>query len=183
MRDYIPPDEFNIPEINLFDFESGTNEAFKVLENIKIQLYRESKDKKNNVLGITLLDICRNNNLFMLNGRYGNDKNVGQFTFRDKSVIDYVLATANCFKLIQDFSIDETDKLFFNGHAILRCSLSYKPKANMQPDIQQINTNLIWNENLKDKFVKNIDETDLKLILEEIGKPRSTPENTESITS
>ena len=53
----------------------------------------------------------------------------------------------------------------------------------MQPDIQQINTNLIWNENLKDKFVKNIDETDLKLILEEIGKTRSTPENIESFTS
>ena len=122
MRDYIPPDEFNIPEINLFDFESGTNKAFKVLVNLKIQVYRESKDKKSNALGITLLDICRNNNLFMFNGRYGNDKNVGQFTFRDKSVIDYVLATANCYKLNQDFSIDETEQLFSDGHAILRWS-------------------------------------------------------------
>ena len=52
----------------------------------------------------------------------------------------------------------------------------------MQPDIQQINTNLIWNENLKDKFVKNIDENDLKLILEEIREIRSTPEKIESIT-
>ena len=85
------------------------NEKFKIIENLNIQLYRESKDTKTNARGYTLIDICRSNDLFILNGRYGEDKNVGQFTFRDKSVIDYVMATAHCFHLLHNFSITDTD--------------------------------------------------------------------------
>ena len=123
IRDYISPDKLTMPDVDIFDFESDTDESLKILESLNIQLHRESKDAKSNTLGITLLDICRHNNLFMLNGRYGNDKNVGQLTFRDKSVIDYVLSTAYCFNFIEDFSIVATDKLFSDGHALLQWRL------------------------------------------------------------
>ena len=111
MRDYICPDKLTFPDVDIFDFESDTDESLKMLESLNIQLHRESKNPKSNTLGISLLDICRHNNLFMLNGRYGNDKNVSQLTFRDKSVIDYVLSTAYCFNFIEDFSNNPRPRL------------------------------------------------------------------------
>ena len=85
-------------------------------------------DSRTNAHGLILLDICRNNDLFMLNGRLGNDRDVGKLTFRDMSLTDYTIASANCFKLINSFSVEETDRLFSNGHSILKWSL--KPFEN-----------------------------------------------------
>jgi hypothetical protein len=52
-----------------------------------VPLDRKSQDRKINSHGLRLIDICRNNNMFILNGRIGNDQN-GAFTFKHKSVID-----------------------------------------------------------------------------------------------
>lgn len=45
------------------------------------------------------------------------DANVGRFTFRNNSVIDNAIASAECFEFISDFDIIETDPLFSDGHA------------------------------------------------------------------
>jgi hypothetical protein len=42
------------------------------------------------------------NNIFIANRRLGQDKNVGEFTFREKSVIDYLIASADCFEFIDE---------------------------------------------------------------------------------
>ena len=184
MRDYISPDKLTMPDVDIFDFESDTDESLKILESLNIQLHRESKDAKSNTLGITLLDICRHNNLFMLNGRYGNDKNVGQLTFRDKSVIDYVLSTAYCFNFIEDFSIVATDKLFSDGHALLQWSLKcHSPSITVSnPEIEQYSIKLRWDEKHSENFVKNINENEFLSVMEEINEIRPSPENIESIT-
>ena len=85
-------------------------------------------DSRTNSHGFILLDICRNNDLFMLNFRLGNDRDVGKLTFRDTSLIDYTIASANCFKLIKSSSVKETDRLFSDGHSFLKWSL--KPFEN-----------------------------------------------------
>ena len=64
----------------------------------------KSKDKKTNAHGIRFTDICRNNDLFILNGSLYNDTD-GNFTFKQKSVIDYVIATADCSKHVRRFNI------------------------------------------------------------------------------
>ena len=58
-----------------------------------------------------------------MNGRFGKDKDVGAATFRDKSVIDYTLCTADSLRLLNDFEIVELDSLFSDGHALLSWSL------------------------------------------------------------
>ena len=67
---------------------------------MNIQIARKSQDKKKNNIDFKLMDICKNNNLTILNGRFGDDKNVGQTTFRDVSVIDYVIASLAGLKLL-----------------------------------------------------------------------------------
>ena len=75
------------------DFLSRFYDQKSALENIGIQIDRVSSDKKKNNTGYRLLDICKNNNLTILNGRFGQDQNVGKPTFRGISVLDYTISS------------------------------------------------------------------------------------------
>lgn len=72
--------------LNYFD-----QEAFLMTKNLPVN--RVSKDTKINNTGYKIVDICKNNNLLILNGRYGRDSGIGSFTFRDQSVIDYSISS------------------------------------------------------------------------------------------
>ena len=70
-------------------------------------------------MGYWLIDTCKNNNLFIVNGRFGKDKGIGTTTFRDKSLIDYTLCSAGRFEILHDFEIVELDPVFSDGHSLL----------------------------------------------------------------
>ena len=44
-----------------------------ILEKLNIPLERVSQDAKNNNTGYWLVDTCKSNNLFIVNGRFGKD--------------------------------------------------------------------------------------------------------------
>lgn len=96
------------------------------LENFGIQVNRRSVDKRKNNNGFKLIDICKNDNLTNLNGRFGKDKSIGNATFRGISVIDYVISSVGGLKRLDDFDITELDKLYSDGHALL----SFNIRAN-----------------------------------------------------
>ena len=75
------------------------------LESIGIQLNRKSQDNHTNNNDYRLVDICKNDNLTILNGRYGKDKNIGNTTFRGNSVIDYTISSIKGFSLLNDFEV------------------------------------------------------------------------------
>jgi hypothetical protein len=53
---------------------------------------------------------------------------LGKCTFRDRSVIDYVTATAECFDKVTDFAVIETDSLFSDGHNALHWCINSQIK-------------------------------------------------------
>ena len=61
--------------------------------------------------------------MFIRNGRFSQDGNVGAMTFRNKSVIDYSIVSLNTFEILSDFRIIEVDRLFSDGHSLLRVDL------------------------------------------------------------
>ena len=66
LNDYLSADSFLT---DIFDFDSQTENFFNSvanLENFSISRDRNSKDKKTNNNGHRLLEICKNNNLFIL---------------------------------------------------------------------------------------------------------------------
>ena len=66
-------------------------------------LPRVSEDLKINANGRKLLDFCRQNELRICNGRLGDDKNIGKFTFTGssgRSVVDYVIINAQRNKIV-----------------------------------------------------------------------------------
>ena len=71
---------------------------------------RKAKDNHVNIFGRTLLNLCKELDVHIVNGRCGYD--CGNYTFisnQGKSLIDYVLASPSLFKYILDFSILKTD--------------------------------------------------------------------------
>ena len=81
LPDYMSPDTFLA---DFFDFDSQTERFFNPvseLTNYSIARDRKSKVTKTNNNGYKMLDICNNNNLFLVNGRIGYDKTVGNYTF------------------------------------------------------------------------------------------------------
>ena len=136
MRDYAEKDDFLAEQ---FDFDEETSEFFcpvNKLVSLNIPLYRKSQDRHSNNLGYKILDICKNNNLFILNGRLDKDRNIGQFTFRQSSVIDYALASADAFRLFDSFNVLETDPIFSDGHSCLNFSFIHPVCNNCVPSKQ-----------------------------------------------
>ena len=111
----------------MFEFDEDTVNFFdktNYLDRLNIPLQRASKDTKINNARYWMIDICKNNNLFIINGRFGKDKGIGSATFRYKSVIDYTICTAESFDFLHEFEVIELDQLFSDGHTLLSWSLS-----------------------------------------------------------
>ena len=128
---------------------------------------RNSKDKIINNEGKKLLEICKTNNLIILNGRCGKDKCAGEIMFREKSVIDYSIASVNCLSFIEGFSISEQDCLYSNGHSLLSTVLKLKYKIrNIKNSKTKVirNKRLKWNQNKSKNFINNIDRSKLDYI-------------------
>ena len=60
--------------------------------------------------------MCQVNELCILNGRFGTDKNLGKNTFGAVSTIDYAMCTPDLFAYINDFTVDIFDRLLSDKH-------------------------------------------------------------------
>ena len=97
-----------------------------------------------------------------MNGRFGKDNEVGAATFRDKSVIDYTLCTADSLRLLNDFEIVELDSLFSDGHALLSWSLKSKILPAQNAEASRIYPqNYKWSEDSKNHFINSLNESDI----------------------
>ena len=63
----------------------------------------------------------KNNSIFILNGRYGNNKGVGNYTFGDQSLIDYAITSPK--GLFSNFEIQDLDRIYSDGHSLLKVTL------------------------------------------------------------
>ncbi|MES9881385.1 MAG: reverse transcriptase family protein [Sedimenticola sp.] len=165
LPDYVVCDDFLASH---FQFDSETTSYFhkhEMLEKHGHSLKRKSKDKKTNPHGYFLIEICRNLNLFLLNGRVGCDKDIGEFTFRNKSVIDYAMSSSDLLSYVNDFNVMETDPLFSDGHAVLSVSILCRSSKQSEPKPKKQMRNRKWNVKLNEKFVNNIDITKLNNLL------------------
>ena len=156
MQDYTETDPFLS---NLFDFDQETETFFDQKSNLErngIMLDRASQDLKKNSHGYKLVDICKNNNLIIINGRFGDDKNIGAMTFRNISVIDYVISSIEGFSLLQSFSITVLDELHCDGHALLTFDLGLGKPLSDAEDIPSQPNRFEWQADKAEIFKQNI---------------------------
>ena len=93
-NDMIDESSFKFPDIkNMFT-------------SLNVPLNRTNKDTKVNNNGIRLIEMCKLQDLCIVNGRFGSDKHIGNTTCAEASTIDYVICTPDLFPNIADFKID-----------------------------------------------------------------------------
>ena len=112
-----------------------------------------------------------------MNGRIGRDKALGRYTFRNTSVIDYTLCTADVFKYLTMFEVIDMDPLFSDGHCLLSTTLE---SANFS-DMHSRNTptsgsssRAKWDERFSEVFNQNINIDDVEAISSILSSNRSS---------
>ena len=172
LRDFTEMDSFLA---DYFDFESETLEFFDQQAKLRlagIPLQRKSKDKKTNNNGFRLLEICKNNNLLIANGRIGKDKNIGSLTFRNTSLIDYTICSVNTLEMVHDFEVIELDPLFSDGHSLLSVILKL-PYGNRESSASSLKypnySRPKWDNRKTENFIRNIDTLSINSLIEELN--------------
>ena len=168
------------PLSNMLDTNPyGQMSVYSYLSKIN-RLKRQTLDTRyKNKFADSLRDLCVTSNMFILNGRFGEDDH-GFHTRIDTtglSLVDYVLCTPNSHALIQNFYVD--DKLPESDHLPLRLVLKVgkaldsrvlkEPKTGWSPmykyswekdDLPTLKTKIVDEESLmyKDLFRNSIYE-------------------------
>jgi hypothetical protein len=183
LRDYIRSDS-HLNEILDIDLDLQTQlDKHIVLQNQGIPLDRASMDNRSNTHGFRLLDICKNNNIFILNGRLFSDHNKGVFTFRDKSVIDYAIASAECFQNITNFEILETDTLFSDGHSALSWEINISNNQNFIENTRLNSRPSAWKPEMENVFKQNIDVQKINMLNLQLNTYPVSQETVDKITN
>ena len=124
--------------MDYFDLDNSMNEFFNVsavLTLYNLAINRRSKDSIINTEGQKLLELCKSNYLTILNGRFGQDRHIGNFTYRNISVIDYTIASKEAHKYLEDFCITELECLYSDGYSMLSTTIKFK---NLYKKIQAL---------------------------------------------
>ena len=129
---------------------------------------RSNKDLVVNNYGVELIEFCKTNNLKILNGRTGEDKGIGDYTFNSpsgKSTIDYCIASHNFLSHILNFEIDIIDKTLSDFHSPIILTLKtnhnitneneLETDSSPECDIVYEHIYSKWNNEKKNDFQSN----------------------------
>ena len=112
-------------------------------------------DRTCNSHGVKLLDLCKSTCLRIVNGRLGNDHNIGTYTFVSQhgaSVIDYLLTSDQHLSSIVRFSVDPISE--WSDHVPLGYSIHCN-NVKKVPDLQRATIHK-WNDAFKNSFRTNL---------------------------
>ena len=149
-----------------------------------IFLTRNSKDKTINLNGRKLLDFCRQNELRICNGRLGDDRNIGNFTFTGstgKSVVDYVITNPTMFESFMKFNV--CDPNILSDHCLIEFSIYrnkniYTAQSEEMEHGERLHKKYIWTDIKKDQYISNLNgvENELSGLTDNLMQTRE-PEN------
>ena len=150
---------FNSQELSI---EYETEMSYFDNNNTRISFQRTNKDTNMNNYGYRMLDFCKCNNLYILNGRTAKDKDKGICTCKGVSTIDYFLCSSQIIPLINDFYVNDFSQILSDAH----CPVSLEIKLQLPCEQEHVNNHSssdeskrvkLWDETLKDEFLYNID--------------------------
>ena len=128
--DSIPSESAHVPDFSFQD--SGVLESLHTLSLLGIDLKRYSQDRTANRHGYKLLHCLRTADLKIVNGRFGNDAGVGNFTCvnaNGQSVIDYMIMSTCLLPNITLFEVDVLDKCLSDVHCPLVMHITVEQHA------------------------------------------------------
>ncbi|CAG2234755.1 unnamed protein product [Mytilus edulis] len=163
---FVPDSESHVVDIENIQINAVCN-----LDQYDFSRKRNSRDKNKNRFGNQLLEFCKGNNFFIMNGRTLGDID-GKFTCRNSSVVDYCLCSAELIQNFTDFKVHDFSSLYSDVHSPIEISLkqtdqevSTKCSDDARTNEQKINN---WTNEKSYKFLECLNLTEIENINSEI---------------
>ena len=131
------------------------------IDNLDNQNPRNSEDKSLNNRGRDLLDVCKLNDLLILNGRKTGDI-FGRYTshnWNGSSVVDYAIASNSIMNSITTFSVGNFIP-WLSDHCLIKTIIDFGD-VSLRKEIEQMNPKdlhpgWVWNEADREIFTENL---------------------------
>ena len=163
-------------------------------ETFGIPAKRNNKDvRKPNNSGFELLQLCKNFDILIVNGRHFGDPD-GELTFKGRSLIDYFVCSPPLFCNMTRFMVDIFNPMFSDGHNAL--VLSFGPDyTDDTPSMYDSNPDLVnteqvlnetntqnppfrWDSNKKNDFSRCLEENaKINVILNKLENLPAEPDD------
>lgn len=157
-NEFVDFDDFVLHELNIDALEWEYNAERSVFDRNNISTSRTVRDKCSNNYGYKLIDFCKYNDFFILNGRMGKDQMHGSFTCRNASCVDYFVSNLNMFDFLGDMSVDEFCPLLSDVHNPIKLTVQIRSESfETTPEGETSSKHLLWDRYCPEKFVDCID--------------------------
>lgn len=173
--------DFNSRSGKLCDFydpleNSSVYQQKKDLEASGIVTERHNCDKKVDTHGRNLIKLCRDLNLKIVNGRFGSDKGVGEFTCikpTGKSVVDYCVVSDFLLPSISSFNIEPFDCCMSDVHVPITMDLKISKQEKNIPKTpnekwENIKFKSTWKPESKADFQNCFEVNNIRQLSEQI---------------
>ena len=140
LNDHLPLDDLQCQEFGIDLIEDvciANHVALHARSNKDMQVVNKN--------GLDILSICKSSNLNIVNGRFGKDRGIGNYTNFKKTgensahegvgVVDYCLVSNDLVNLVVDFEVDTFDRMLSDVHAPIIVSLKWNAKKTTDPPI------------------------------------------------
>ena len=167
-------EKYNCPVILMGDCNSRTGNL------IDSSTPRANKDVKIDTYGRNLVKMCKYLNLKIVNGCFGSDTDIGNFTChkknRDKlnqSVVDYCIVSECLVPSISDFSVDVFDNCMSDVHSPICLKLKNIATVKNAPILTEENCEKIpyksvWKPDKKTQYKNAFSESDIMKLTRDI---------------
>lgn len=162
LNEYIETNHFLLNELHLDELKDVFDDELSYFEKFNISTQRTVSDGNTNTYGYKLIDFCKSNSLYLLNGRLGRDQLVGNNTCRNASCVDYFISSVNMFPYLKDLFVDEFCMLLSDVHNPVTLRLSYTQNTSLTThSIETLDNDTdrikLWDRNDPECFIENID--------------------------
>lgn len=144
---------------------------------------RHNVDQRTNNNGFKLIELCKNLNIKIINGRFGSDTGIGEYTFHSpqgESTIDYAIASPSLLLNIVDFHVDPYDACLSDAHCAVCLALKFCKNSRSREvkedgnyninnlDVTEENGTMTehcktnWDCNRIDDYLANFSETNIQ---------------------
>ena len=126
LDDFITLDEHISIIYNLDDLDREAFNSKQYFEKHGINTTRSNTDKCTNNNGYKLIELCKELDLKIVNGRLGDDRDKGDLTCSSKqgsSTVDYCIASSELFPYFDNFNVDVFDEDLSDVHSPICLSI------------------------------------------------------------
>lgn len=177
--------DFNAHTLTMSDVTNVLDESDHVIGDVpfsRLSDYNITETRANqdltpdrNSYGKKMVEICRNNQVYIFNGRLGDDCNIGQYTTTFNTTIDYFIGTPFVMHSVKKFRILEYDALLSDVHCGLHTELKFCTTRNIisvPTNTQGVRQSCIkpgkWNTDKSNEYERNIDKEKVNSLVTKI---------------